>query len=46
MNVLVGKLQTNGAIVMVLVATIVMTIKTSINIDIFKSVRIDSVCIS
>jgi len=33
MNVLVGKLQTNGAIVMVLVATIVMTIKTSINIE-------------
>lgn len=33
MNVLVGKPQTNGAIVMVLVATIVMTIKTSINIE-------------
>lgn len=33
MNVLVGKLQTNGAIVMVLVATIVMTIKTLINIE-------------
>ena len=33
MNVLVGKLQTNGAIVMVLVVTIVMTIKTSINIE-------------
>ena len=33
MNVLVGKLQTNGAIVMVLVATIAITIKTSINIE-------------
>ena len=33
MNVLVGKLQTNGATVMVLVATIVMTIKTLINIE-------------
>lgn len=32
MNVLVGKPQTSGAIVMVLEATIVMTIRTPINI--------------